>query len=60
MFMKDGSIQRFEDRGAPGGSYCNEIDYKGSFVVITNPHGVKTAIPSEDIARVVQETTRYR
>lgn len=56
--FKDGHTRKFEDRGAAGGSYCNEIEYQPGFVIITDPHGNKTSIPSEEIEEIYQPSNR--
>ena len=56
--MKDGTVRKFEDRGAPGGSYSNHLEYKPGFVVITDPYGKSTSIPTADVAEVVQHSNR--
>lgn len=56
--MKDGTTRHFEDRGAPGGSYCQSMRSEIGFVAITDAFGKSTWIPSEDIAEIEQEAMR--
>lgn len=56
--MKDGTRRVFEDRGAPGGSYCQSMRAEIGFVVITDAYGKSTWIPSDDIAEIEQASTR--
>ncbi len=55
--MKDGRTLLFEDKGAPGGSYCNEVKHDGAFAVIKDPYGKRTAIPAADIEELVHEAS---
>jgi len=50
--MKDGTKKDFPDSGAPGGSYCNSVQYKGAFAIIEDAYGNKTSIPSQDILEI--------
>jgi hypothetical protein len=58
VYMKNGSTKVFEDNGAPGGSYCNEKRFEPGFVVITDPYGNETAIPTADIIEIQHKTSR--
>ena len=57
--MKNGDEKIFKDNGAPGGSYCNQKRFEPGFVVITDPYGKETAIPTEDIAELTHKES-YR
>ena len=56
--FKDGSERRFEDRGAPGGSYSQSVRYEGAFVVVKDAHGKETAFPAADVVEVVKAGER--
>ena len=56
--LKDGSKRTFEDRGAPGGSYCQSMRAEIGFVVITDAWGKSTWIPADTIAEIEQDSTR--
>ena len=58
--MKDGTTQTFEERGRPGGSYCNSVKFSEGWAIITDEWGAVTAIPSELIAEVKQAEQRGR
>lgn len=59
VYMKDGTEKEFIDNGAPGGSYCNEIRYEVGVTIIKDPYGKETIIPTEDIEKVVHESSRW-
>jgi hypothetical protein len=56
--MKDGTSRRFEDRGAPGGSYGQSTEFKDGWLVITDAYGGVTAIPSAEVAAVNIDASR--
>lgn len=56
--MKDGTVRRFEDRGAPGGSYSQTVRYEGAFVIVTDAYGAERAYPAVDIVEVYTEAPR--
>lgn len=58
LTMKDGTKRIFEDRGAPGGSYCQSMRAEVGFIVITDAYGKSTWIPSNDIECIEQEALR--
>jgi hypothetical protein len=58
LTMKDGTFRHFEDRGAAGGSYEQSMRAEIGFIVITDAWGKSTWIPSDEIAKIEQETTR--
>lgn len=58
LTMKDGSRKTFEDRGAPGGSYCQSMRVEVGFVVITDAYGKSTWISSDEILEIEQEAPR--
>lgn len=58
VFFRDGSQQVFQDRGAPGGSYSNQVRYIEGVVEIENPYGRKTAFPLDLVLRVETASER--
>ena len=52
--FKDGSERRFEDRGAPGGSYSQSVRYEGAFVVVKDAYDNETAFPAADVAEITK------
>lgn len=52
--MKDGTVREFKHEGRPGGSYSKSAKAEGAFIVITDEWSMKTYIPAEDIAEVVE------
>ena len=57
--MKDGTVREFKHRPRAGGSYNIKVDYKGSFLVITDEYYNETAIPAADIAEVKTTADSY-
>lgn len=53
--MKDVAQRIFKDNGASGGSYCNQKRFELGFVVIIDPYGKETCIPSENIEEIIHE-----
>ena len=58
LTMKDGTTRDFEDRGAPGGSWSQSMRSEIGFIVITDAYGKSTWIPSDEIAKIEQESSR--
>jgi len=58
--FKDGTERRFEDRGAPGGSYNQRIKYEGVFVIVIDAYDNTYAFPSADVAEVQTQPERGR
>ena len=58
LTRKDGTTQKFEERGRSGGSWVMTLTFKDSFAIITDEWGKKTAIPSEDIKEIVEDAPR--
>jgi hypothetical protein len=58
VIRKDGTVERFEERGRSGGSWSMFLTFEGEFVVITDEWGKRTAIPSSDIRSVEQDAPR--
>ena len=56
--FRDGTEQRMEDRGAPGGSYSQTVTYQGSFVVVTDAYGRIRAFPAELVLEVIVDSER--
>ena len=56
--LKSGYVFEIEDRGAPGGSWCASVRYKGAFVIVQDAYGKDTAFPAEDVERVEKEGGR--
>lgn len=51
---RDGTVERFEERGRAGGSYGMSLTFNHGFAVITDEWGKVTAIPESDIRTVEQ------
>lgn len=57
--MKDGTVREFPHEGRLGGSYSKSVKYEGAFVIITDEYSKRIAIPSADIAEVIECPIRY-
>ena len=55
LIRKDGSRERFEERGRAGGSWSMTLTFEGEFAVITDEYGRRTAIPACDIKSIEQD-----
>lgn len=51
--FRDGTRQRFEDRGRPGGSYAQRVEYQPGVVIIIDAYEKQTAFPL-DLVRLVE------
>lgn len=58
LYMRDGTVKEFKDRGRPGGSYSQTLRYETDFVVITDCYGGETAFPSKDIREIQKDATQ--
>lgn len=58
LYMRDGTVKEFIDRGRPGGSYAQSLRYETGFVVITDCYGGETSIPTGDIREITKEATQ--
>ncbi len=58
VVRKDGTRKRYEERGRAGGSYSMTLTLEGSFAVVTDEWGKRTAIPAEDIFEIEQDAPR--
>jgi len=59
VYFKDGSEARFPHEGRAGGSYTKTVKYEGSFAIVTDEWGNRTAYPAEDIDRVEEKPGRW-
>lgn len=58
VYLRDGTQKRFEDRGAPGGSYHASIRYEWQFAIHKDAYGKETVWPMDLIARIEKEGER--
>jgi hypothetical protein len=56
--MKDGTVREFPHKGRAGGSYTKTLKYEPGFVVIEDEYYMRTAIPADDIAEVIERPER--
>lgn len=57
IIWKDGEEYLY-DNGAPGGSYEQTYKCENGFVIITNAHGEKRIIPSDQIVEIKVHSER--
>lgn len=50
--MSDGTKREFKDYGRSGGSYSQQLELKGDFVIITDCYGEVTAIHSSGVKEI--------
>ncbi len=57
--MRDGTELVFKHEGRAGGSYSLTVRYEPGFVVVTDEYYREKAIPTDLVASVVVEPSRY-
>ncbi len=58
--FRDGTKKTHKDNGRPGGSYTVRATFEGSFVVVTDCYGNRTAYPMDLVASVDVPTNESR
>lgn len=57
VYKRDGNYLEFPETSAPGGSYSTTAKYEQSWLIVTDAYGKETAIPIDQIEKVVTEAT---
>lgn len=55
VIRKDGTQERYEERGRAGGSWTMTLTFQGEFAIITDEWGNVTAIPTNEIRTISQD-----
>lgn len=55
---RDGTTQRFEERGRAGGSWVQTVRYAEGVVIIVDEWGKETAIPLDLVREVTVDAAR--
>lgn len=55
---RDGRKERREDRGAPGGSYCQSVRYEEGVAIIKSAYGSEDHIPLDLIEKISVDAER--
>jgi len=50
--LRDNTKHTFKHRGRPGGSYTINLSFEGSFAIVTDEYGKRTAFPESLIANI--------
>lgn len=58
--MKDGTEHVFPHQGRAGGSYTKTVEFKDSWVIVTDEWDKRTAFPAVDVAKVEETQTGGR
>jgi len=52
IYMKDGTVRTFVERGRAGGSYTIGVRYEGVFVIVYDEWHNETAYPAAEVLEV--------